>query len=129
MQNGVFNRKEQEFYFPPNHIKYPNQFKAMAQILEERRIVNAKDINTQYGKNFTDCPTGATTCCLRRIMYNQPDFVEVESALELSAKVRGFRVLLTPKYHCELIFIEQCWGCAKCAYRMMPPSSKEEDLA
>jgi len=34
----------------------------------------------------------------------------------------------SPKFHCELNFIEQCWGQAKSVYRTYPPSSKEEDL-
>ncbi|KAF8240327.1 hypothetical protein L208DRAFT_1049715, partial [Tricholoma matsutake] len=32
------------------------------------------------------------------------------------------------KFHCELNFIEQCWGYAKRKYCEFPPSSKEADL-
>jgi transposase len=50
------------------------------------------------------------------------------STLELTCQARGFRVLFLPKFHCELNFIEQCWGCAKREYRKYPPSTKESDL-
>ena len=32
------------------------------------------------------------------------------------------------KFHCELNFIEQCWGYSKWLYRQYPASSKEADL-
>jgi transposase len=52
----------------------------------------------------------------------------VESLLETLRKAEGFEVMFLPKFHCELNFIEQCWGFAKRKYRMYPPSSKEADL-
>ncbi|KIK95234.1 hypothetical protein PAXRUDRAFT_86103, partial [Paxillus rubicundulus Ve08.2h10] len=67
-------------------------------------------------------------CCCRWFLYNQPDFANVESHLETTCCERGFPVLFLPKFHCELNFIEQCWGCAKRKYREFPQSSKEEDL-
>ncbi|KAG1829910.1 hypothetical protein F4604DRAFT_1868693, partial [Suillus subluteus] len=42
----------------------------------------------------------ATNCCCRRVLYNQPDFVAVESNLERICKARGFSVLFLPKFHC-----------------------------
>ncbi|KIK93487.1 hypothetical protein PAXRUDRAFT_145031, partial [Paxillus rubicundulus Ve08.2h10] len=62
------------------------------------------------------------------ILYTQPDFVGVESLLEMLCKARGYQVLFLPKFHCELNFIEQCWGFAKRLYRQFPASSKEADL-
>jgi transposase len=50
------------------------------------------------------------------------------TALELACDTRGISVLFLPKFHCELSFIEQCWGHAKRLYRQKPPSSSEEDL-
>ena len=74
------------------------------------------------------CEAGATSCCCRRVLYSQPDFVAVESLLEAHCHAREFQVLLLPKFYCELNFIKQCWGYAKWKYREFPPSSKEADL-
>ena len=62
------------------------------------------------------------------MLYNEPDFVAVESRLEAAAKAHGVKIIFLPKFHCELNFIEQCWGYAKAHYRLKPPSPKEEDL-
>lgn len=62
------------------------------------------------------------------MLYNEPDFVAVKSRLEAAAKKHSFKILFLPKFHCELNFIEQCWGYAKARYRLKPPSPKEEDL-
>jgi len=62
------------------------------------------------------------------VLYNQPDFVHVKSLLETYCKSHGVEVIFLPKFHCELNFIEQCWGYAKRIYRHYPPSSKEADL-
>ena len=62
------------------------------------------------------------------MLYNEPDFVAVESLLEITCKARGFQVIFLPKFHCELNFIEQCWGFSKRVYRQFPVSSKEQDL-
>ncbi|KIJ64675.1 hypothetical protein HYDPIDRAFT_51337, partial [Hydnomerulius pinastri MD-312] len=59
---------------------------------------------------------------------DEPDFVNVESLLEASCRARGFDVIFLPKFHCELNFIEQCWGFAKRIYRMKERSSAEDVL-
>jgi hypothetical protein len=56
------------------------------------------------------------------------NYDSVESLLEAHCKSRNFGVLFLPKFHCELNFIEQCWGSAKRKYREFPASSKEADL-
>ncbi|KIK72838.1 hypothetical protein PAXRUDRAFT_179831, partial [Paxillus rubicundulus Ve08.2h10] len=63
---------------------------------------------------------GSTNCCCHRILYNQPDFLHVDSLLEATCKVKGFEVLLLPKFHCELNFIEQSWSYAKRIYSCYP---------
>ena len=127
MENATFNGVEQPLYFPDNHPTRPGQFKGMAQILMERGY-NVSQKKAQCAPKFSDCPKGSINCCCRRILYNEPDFAAVESRLEAAAKKHSFKILFLPKFHCELNFIEQCWGYAKARYRLKPPSSKEEDL-
>jgi hypothetical protein len=62
------------------------------------------------------------------MLYNELDFTLVESLLELTCKSRGFQVVFLPKFHCELNFIEQCWGFSKWVYRQFPVSHKEDNL-
>ncbi|KII89329.1 hypothetical protein PLICRDRAFT_110047 [Plicaturopsis crispa FD-325 SS-3] len=119
------NRKPQAFYFPPDHDD-AGCFKGMKVILEERGFIKEARLNAGC-RNFK-CPKGATACCCRRVLYNQPDFVNEKSILEYLCEPEGFRVLFLPKFHCELNFIEQCWGAAKRTYRLNPTSSKEADL-
>lgn len=103
-------------------------FKGMAEILKERgydadRIDGLKPECPSF-----KCTAGATDCCCRRILFNEPDFAEIKSLLEIICEARGVRVLFLPKFHCELNPIEQCWGYAKRLYRMAPESSTEADL-
>ncbi|KAJ3508503.1 hypothetical protein NLJ89_g5715 [Agrocybe chaxingu] len=129
MGNGKFlEGREQAFYFADDHPDHPGKFKGMAEILEERGFLEAKKLKAQCGKKFSDCPPGNASCCCHRTLFNQPDFVTVESLLEIDGRERGFRVLFLPKFHCELNFIEQCWGYAKRNYRLLEPSSKEDVL-
>ena len=72
------------------------------------------------------CQLPAQDCCCRHIFFNQPDFINIPSILELSGNARGFQLLFLPKFHCELNFIEQCWGDAKRSYCLNPDSSCEE---
>jgi hypothetical protein len=130
MANGKFkDGTEQSFYFPKGH-QHPGLFNGMAIILGEHGFIGLTGKRAklaQCRKNIL-CAPGATDCCCQRILYNQLDFMNVESHLETVCKVRGHRVLFLPKFHCELNFIEQCWGYAKHCYHHFPPSSKEEDL-
>src|SRR5882724_9212079 len=66
------------------------------------------------------CPQNAINCCCQHILINEPDFANVESLLETTCKPRGFQVLFLPKFHCELNFIEKCWGYSKRTYRQYP---------
>ncbi|KAG2056618.1 hypothetical protein BDR06DRAFT_850242, partial [Suillus hirtellus] len=111
-------------YWPEGHEK-SGLFKGMATILTERGFDVTK-LKAQC-KNF-ECVAGATDCCCHRILYCQPDFTNVKSFLETTCKARGFHVIFLPKFHCELNFIEQCWGFAKQIYRTYPMSTKDSDL-
>jgi hypothetical protein len=128
MQDATFaDGTKQSLYFPAGHEK-EGLFKGMAVILQERGLIEESQLKAQCNAKF-DCPDkGQTNCCCRCVLYNQPDFVQVESLLETYCKSRGVNVIFLPKFHCELNFIEQCWGYAKRIYRHYPPSSKEADL-
>ena len=96
----------QELYFLAGHPR-AGVFKGMVVLLEERGFGNLSNLHAEC-KGFK-CDKGVKDCCCRRILYEQPDFIAVESLLETACKSHGFRVLFLPKFHCELNFIEQCW--------------------
>ncbi len=118
------NGQPQSLYFGPEHSR-PGVFKGMAEILRERGY-DTSGLRAQC-PNFK-CKPPALSCCCRRLLFNEPDFRDVESLLESHCKSRGFTVLFLPKFHCELNCIEQCWGYSKRVYREMPQSSAEADL-
>ncbi|THV00602.1 hypothetical protein K435DRAFT_932378 [Dendrothele bispora CBS 962.96] len=122
---GAFHHgSPQSLYFTEGPDK--GLFKGMETILKERGYdVSGK--RAQCGNNF-NCVPNVTDCCMRRILFNEPDFAGVKSLLETACESRGVQVLFLPKFHCELNPIEQCWGYAKRLYRLCPESSKEEDL-
>ncbi|KAF7351880.1 hypothetical protein MVEN_01149600 [Mycena venus] len=126
MRDGILpDGTSQPLYFPDGHA-HAGVFKGMAVILKERGLDREAKLNAQC-KGFK-CAPGATSCCCRRVLYNQPDFKSEKSLLEKVCEARGFRAMFLPKFHCELNFLEQCWGASKRVYRMKPASSKEEDL-
>jgi len=50
------------------------------------------------------------------------------SAFEKTCNTHGFHVIYLPNFHCELNFIEQCWGYAKRIYQLNPPLPHEDQL-
>jgi hypothetical protein len=131
MSNGRFaDSTEQEFYWPVNSgHELARQFKGMAQILEEWGYhVHELKLKAQCIKKFSNCVHGKTDCCCCCILYNEPDFANVDSILETEAKKCGYCVIFLPKFHCELNLIEQCWGYAKRLYCVLHPSLSEDDL-
>ncbi|THV01839.1 hypothetical protein K435DRAFT_654565 [Dendrothele bispora CBS 962.96] len=116
----------QSFYFPVGHPK-AGLFKGMAEILKERGYGDWSKVRYEC-KGFHCDPALKGDCCCRQKLFNEPDFTNGKSYLELACEKAGFQVLFLPKFHCELNFIEQCWGRAKWHYRLLPESSKEEDL-
>jgi len=130
MQDGRFeNGDPHQLYFLINH---PNKdlrgvFKGMAVILEERGFGDMSKVRAEC-KGFK-CKPGEARCCCRWILFDQPDFADAESLLEKHCHSHGIHAVVSlPKFHCELNFIEQCWGRAKSVYRTYPPSSREDDL-
>jgi hypothetical protein len=114
MCDAVFHDgSPQPLYFPPGH-KLAGVFKGMHVILEERGYQNVEKLRAKCPK--FQCEKGAVACCCHQILYNEPDFVKAESLLKAHCKAQGFHVIFLPKFHCELNFIEQCWGNAKWTY-------------
>ncbi|KIM60193.1 hypothetical protein SCLCIDRAFT_16384 [Scleroderma citrinum Foug A] len=121
----LLNGVPQPLYFPEGHER-AGWFKGMAQILVERGYTDTSRLPVEC-KDFK-CPPDRTDCCCRRLMYGQSDFANIESIIETTCRSRGFEVIFLPKFHCELSFIEQCWGFSKRVYRMKPRPSSEEML-
>jgi hypothetical protein len=135
MRDGWFVRDgetvQQSLYFPDDH---PNAglFKGMAQILVERGYdedeIESKRAECK-GFKCPNVPDGTDpTCCCRRIVYTQPDFVSAESLVAKTCRARGFNVIFLPKFHCELNPIEQGWGYAKDKYRRLDRPSSEAEM-
>jgi hypothetical protein len=127
MQDARFaNGNAQSLYFDPDDgTGRACVFKGMDKILAERGI-DSRHLKAEC----TDfkCLDGATSCCTRRILWNQPDFTGVKSVLETECEARGFTVVFLPKFHCELNPIERCWCHAKRLHRLNQRSSFEDDL-
>ena len=128
MQDAIFaDGTKQSLYFPWGHKK-EGLFKGMAVILQECGLIEELQLKAHCNAKF-DCPDkGQTNCCCCCVLYNQPDFVQVESLLETYCRSCGVDVIFLPKFHCELNFIEQCWGYVKRIYWHYPPSAKAANL-
>jgi len=128
MEDATFaDGTKQPLYFEPGHPK-AGLFKGMEVILQEQGLIAELKLKVQCNSKF-QCPDkGQTSCCCRWVLYNQPEFVQVELWLKTFCKAHGVEVLFLTKFHCKLNFIEQCWGYAKRIYQHYPASSKEADL-
>jgi len=115
MTNGWLpNGTSQSFYFESR--PQAGLFKGMPIILQERGLIQKSKLCAECKK--IDCPTTqAVPCCQHHMLYNQLDFRDVKSRLEIICKAWGYEVIFLLKFHCELNFIEQCWGYAKRIYR------------
>jgi hypothetical protein len=117
MRPGILpNGQQQPFYFPDDHPTMPGWFKGMEVIIRERGLWPTQGLLAQC-RDFK-CPPGSTTCCCRRLLFLQADFVAQKSLLEELVESRGHFCDFYPKYHCELNFIEQFWGAAKMRFRV-----------
>jgi len=57
--------------------------------------------------------TRSKTCCMRRVLSLQPDFIAEKPLLQVIIEKAGHKCLFLPKFHCELNPIEMVWGQAK----------------
>ncbi|KAJ7061623.1 hypothetical protein C8F01DRAFT_1286424 [Mycena amicta] len=118
----------QSFYFPTGH-PLACQFKGIKHILTERgHNVAGKKLQCN-SKRWTACEDHTSrSCCQRRMLYNEPDFVHIPSRLEKLAEELGTRVIFSPRFHPEVNFIEQCWGNGKHFYRELEPCETEDEI-
>ena len=72
--------RPQRLYFEAPHPR-TGTFKGMVVILEECGYTHARNLQAEC-KDFK-CVPGATACCCCRLLFNEPDFVNVKSVLEL----------------------------------------------
>jgi len=56
-------------------------------------------------------------CCAVRVLSEEPDFAAQKEWLTEEVEKLGHSVILYPKYHCELNFIENFWGWLKAYHR------------
>ena len=61
----------------------------------------------------------SSTCCARRRVANEPDFLAQREWLREVVEDRGHRVMYFPKFHCELNYIEMVWAYVKARLRRM----------
>ncbi|KAJ7163446.1 hypothetical protein C8R43DRAFT_1086346 [Mycena crocata] len=101
MEDATFNGEPQPLYFPDDH-PLAGQFKGMVTILSEWGINTTGKLASCTGFK---CPPSC------------PDFEFVKSSLQIDCEEREFGLLFLPKFHCELNFVEQCWGYAKRLYQ------------
>lgn len=129
MGDGQFaDSMSQSFYFPLGHHS-EGAFKGMVTILEERGFQGISKLRAEC--TSFKCPpwSPGSPCCCRCLLYNQPDFRDIEPKVVGHYQEHGMEVIFLPKFHCELNCVEQCWRYAKWVYRELPESSRETDLA
>jgi hypothetical protein len=120
------NGEPQSFYYPDSHPRMPGWFKGMKQILIERGFLEEAKYRAECPSFKCADPTKA--CCCRRILFNQPDFMAQKPAIIELVEAHGHLAFFYPKFHCELNFIEQCWGAAKYEYRTLPPTKNPAQM-
>ncbi|KAG0696145.1 hypothetical protein DFH29DRAFT_984723 [Suillus ampliporus] len=109
--NGFHNGAPQEFYWPEGY-ENAGMFKGMVTILTKCGFNVSK---LKAVSKFRVCSWGNQLMVLLYPLLSA-GFHNVKSQLETTCKARGFQVIFLPKFHCELNFIEQCWGYAKRLY-------------
>ena len=92
---------------------YRGKPKGLKVILQERGLWH-QGLRLRCGNSQKNCkldtPGG---CCARGLLSIQEDFRAQKSLVEEVIEEAGHLVLLYPKFHCELNWIEYFWGAAK----------------
>jgi transposase len=109
MHNGC--RISQPMVFPTDHPTHPNQPKGIKQVLNERGLWR-QGLHLECKKPKI-CSIDSIDCCARRLLSQQPDFLEQKSSVQEVIEAAGHLCIFLPKFHCELNFIEFFWGAVK----------------
>jgi len=54
-----------------------------------------------------------STCCMRRVISLQQDFIDEKPLLQIIIEEAGHKCYFLPKFHCEFNPIEMYWGWVK----------------
>lgn len=90
--------------------------KGVERILLERGLWPKERLNLDCAKG---CQTGSISCCARKLLSNQSDFLDQKGWLEEVTSRRSHQIIFYPKFHCELNFIEMVWGYLKAKLRYL----------
>eukprot|EP01040_Poterioochromonas_malhamensis_P016810 gene16810-19178_t len=90
--------------------------KGVERILLERGLWPKERLNLDCAKG---CQTGSISCCARKLLSNQSDFLDQKGWLEEVVSRRSHQIIFYPKFHCELNFIEMVWGYLKAKLRYL----------
>ena len=99
----------QPMVFPANHPEYVNKPKGIKVVLTKCSLYQ-RDLQ---GKCKSKCDAQKDDCCNKKILEQQPDFLEQKSLVQETIKAAGHLCLFFPKFHCELNFIEYFWAQVK----------------
>ncbi|PKB97087.1 hypothetical protein RhiirA5_298178, partial [Rhizophagus irregularis] len=118
MRNTYFgpNNQLQSMVFPTTHNdeKLRGKPKGIKQILMEREKWPPGGLVLDCNKCKEKCQDSSrTSCCARRVISLEPDFLAQKGAIEELIENAGHKCIFFPKFHCELNFIERYWGAAK----------------
>jgi transposase len=109
MHNGC--RISQPMVFPIDHPTNPDQPKGIKQVLTEWGLWRQGLL--LECKKPKICSVDSIDCCARRLLSQQPDFLEQKSSVQEVIEAAGHLCIFLPKFHCELNFIEFFWGAVK----------------
>ena len=115
LQDGWFMRDgcriSQPMVFPTDHPTNADQPKGIKQVLNERGLWR-QGLHLDCKKPKI-CSIDSIDCCARRLLSQQPDFLEQKSSVQEVIEAAGHLCIFLPKFHCELNFIEFFWGAVK----------------
>ena len=110
------NGQPQSMSFAKNYYsrELAGKPKGIKRVLKERGLWPERGLVLECRTihNRPGCDPGGG-CCARRVLEAERGFQDQKGRLQEEVEALGYRVLLYPKFHCELNFIERYWCRAK----------------